>query len=96
MFRLIPWAAANLLSGEYIKAAYLFGLYLIVMIVRQLLEPKIVGKKLGINPLVTLFAMFAGYKLAGFFGLILGPVAALVISELLSTASDFKEKYRKV
>lgn len=93
---LIPWAATNLLSGEYIKAAYLFGLYLIVMIVRQLLEPKIVGKKLGINPLVTLFAMFAGYKLAGFFGLILGPVAALVISELLSTASDFNEKYRKV
>lgn len=89
---LIPWAVIKLMSGDFVRAAYLFALYILVMITRQLSEPKIVGNKLGINPLFTLFAMFAGYKTANFLGLILGPVAALIISEFLKE----KEKFRKV
>lgn len=89
---LIPWAAVNLLKGEYLKAAYLFGIYLIVMIVRQILEPKIVGSRLGTDPLMTLFAMFAGFKLAGIFGMILAPVITIIIKEFAVE----KRKYRSM
>lgn len=86
---LVPWAAAELLSGGYVKAAYLFGIYLVVMIIRQLCEPKIVGSKLGTDPLFTLFAMFAGFKLAGIAGLILAPVFAIVIKEFADENKKF-------
>ena len=89
---LIPWAAVNLLSGDCLKAVYLFGIYLIVMIIRQLSEPKIVGSRLGTDPLVTLFAMFAGFKLAGILGLILAPVFAVIIKEF----NDEKRKFRSI
>ena len=52
--------------------------------IRQLAEPKIVGGSLGIHPLITLFAIYAGFKLFGFFGMIIGPIFAVVIKSIFA------------
>ncbi len=82
---LIPWALFSLLSGNFTFAVYLIILYSIVLLVRQSLEPKIVGKQIGLYPLVTLMSMYIGLKLFGAIGIILGPITVLVVKSLLRT-----------
>jgi sporulation integral membrane protein YtvI len=84
---LVPWAAVSLLIGDYRLGTSLLVLYGVITIVRQLVEPRIVGKSLGLHPLVTLFSMFAGLSLFGFFGMLIAPFALLVIKELLNNKS---------
>ena len=79
---LIPWGLYCLLTGNIRVGVSLLILYGICLLVRQLLEPKIVGKQIGIHPLVTLMTMYAGLNLIGFAGMILGPILALVIKNL--------------
>jgi predicted PurR-regulated permease PerM len=57
-------------------------LYGIMTVVRQLIEPRLLGKNLGIHPFATLFTMYAGLRLFGFAGLILSPVVVFVLKEL--------------
>lgn len=79
---LLPWSAICLIQGQGGRAAGLLGLYALVWLVRSLLEPKLLGRELGLDPLVTLFAMFAGGKLLGLPGLILAPLLAVVAVRL--------------
>jgi len=79
---LIPGAAIYLINGNYFLAAGFFILYILVTIVRQLLEPRIVGGNIGIHPLVTLLCIYFGYRIFGISGLILGPVFAVVIKSM--------------
>lgn len=79
---LIPWGLYSLITGDVRVGVSLLILYGICLLVRQLLEPKIVGKQIGLHPLVTLMTMYAGLRLIGFAGLILGPVLALIIKNL--------------
>ena len=81
---LIPWALFNLITGNYRMAIYLIILYLFVTVVRQLIEPKIVGTHIGIYPLLTLAAMYTGVQLIGVFGLIVGPIVLIIIKSILS------------
>ena len=81
---LIPWAAIELFFGNNGTFTSLLILYAVVTIIRQIAEPKIVGASLGINPLLTLFFMFAGYNFLGFFGMIAVPTAAVVITNVIS------------
>ena len=80
---LLPWSAICLIQGQSLRAAGLLGLYGLVWVVRSVLEPRLLGKELGLDPLVTLFAMFAGCKLLGLPGLILAPMLAVVLSGLV-------------
>ena len=57
--------------------------YLIVILTRQILEPKFVGEQIGIHPLITLFAIYVGMKVFGVFGVILGPVIAVLVKALM-------------
>lgn len=82
---LIPWALFNLLSGNFALALYLVILYLIILLVRQLLEPRIVGKQIGLYPLVTLMSMYIGFKALGMIGLIIGPITVLIIRSLIKS-----------
>jgi len=76
-----PWVVICLLTGDYFNAIYLTILYLVCQLVKQLLQPKMVGDKIGVSPLATLFFMFVGYKIGGFFGLIIGiPFGMILIS----------------
>ena len=76
---LIPWALWLLVIGQYGFATAVGITYLVIYIIRQFIEPKLVSKQLGIHPLITLFAMYAGFKLAGVFGLILGPITLMAL-----------------
>jgi sporulation integral membrane protein YtvI len=79
---LIPWAGSLFLLGKPAIAAGLMILYGVVTVVRQIAEPYLVGGSLGIPPVVTLLCMALGLVLFGFWGVLLGPVAALVIQAL--------------
>lgn len=76
---LVPWAVFRLLGGDYYTGFGLLILYGVTLLVRQIIEPHIVGGSLGLHPLATLFSMYVGYRLIGFFGLLLGPAVALVV-----------------
>lgn len=76
---LVPWGIISIISGDNTQGFGILILYLIITIVRNFLEPKIIGSQIGINPLFTLVAMFAGLKLFGFWGLIIFPVSLIVI-----------------
>ena len=80
---LIPWALYNIIVGRFPFAIGLIIIYVVCLVVRQLLEPKILSSQIGIHPLLTLFAMYLGYRTIGVFGMILGPVVALVIKNLI-------------
>ncbi len=79
---LIPWAISSLIIGDFRLAFSLIVLYGICLFVRQLLEPKVIGKQIGVYPLVTLISMYVGLKVFGILGMILGPVMILVLRNL--------------
>ncbi len=80
---IIPWAVFALITKDTGTGLGLLILYGIVTIIRQIVEPKIVGESLGIHPLATLFAMFAGLKLFGVAGMILAPSMAMIAKEVI-------------
>ncbi len=75
-----PWALAELLTGNYLKAVLLLAIYLICQIVKQVLQPKMVGDSIGINPFATLIFMFIGYRFMNVLGLIIGiPIGMILV-----------------
>ncbi len=80
---IIPWAVFALITKDTGTGLGLLILYGAVTIIRQIVEPKIVGESLGIHPLATLFAMFAGLKLFGFAGMILAPSMVMIAKEII-------------
>lgn len=85
----IPWIIFEFISGNTSLAIGLSVLYIIVVVQRQLIEPKVLSSSIGLDPLATLIALFIGFKLIGFLGLIAGPVV-LVIFNTLQRAHVFK------
>lgn len=79
---LIPWTLFSLLTGSFRKALMLLCTYIFILCVRNTLEPRIVGERIGLNPFVTLLSMFIGFRLGGFFGLAFIPIAVLSLLEL--------------
>ncbi len=77
-----PWALMDMLSGNYYRAIGLVVIYLICQIVKQVLQPKMVGDSIGISPLSTLLFLYIGYRLYGVIGMIVGVPAGMVIVNL--------------
>lgn len=88
---LIPWSIICLLRQDGGRALGLLGLYAVVTLTRSMLEPRFVGRQLGLDPLVTLIALYVGFKLWGFAGMLLMPLAALTATRMLSKP-DSKER----
>lgn len=86
---LIPWAAIRLLSGDIRRAVGLLVLWGIISVVRNIIEPKIVGKQVGLHPLATLISMYVGTKLFGVIGLFLLPIG---LSVWFSVENDYESK----
>jgi sporulation integral membrane protein YtvI len=78
----VPWIIFEAISGDMGMAIGLGILYLIVIVQRQIMEPKVLSSSIGLDPLATLVALFVGFKLIGFLGLIVGPVTLVIISTL--------------
>ncbi|MEC2237546.1 sporulation integral membrane protein YtvI, partial [Bacillus subtilis] len=83
----VPWILYLSITGQLPQAIGIGILYLVVLIQRQLTEPKILSKSIGIDPLATLIALFAGFKLFGFLGLIAGPAVLVIIQAFITTGA---------
>lgn len=73
----VPWAVALFIMGSFGEGLKILVMWIVIMTVRQFLEPKVLSKGIGIHPLPTLISMYVGLQLIGGYGLIVGP--ALVI-----------------
>lgn len=88
---LVPWAIFRLLMGDIKMSIGLIVIYILCALNREMLEPRLIGKKLGMSTLLTLFFMYTGYKLFGIFGFLLGPVGYLIGREVFQMISETKE-----
>lgn len=86
----VPWVVYSFFTGDVAFTIGLLVLYIIVIVQRQLMEPKILSSSIGLDPLATLISLFIGFKLFGFLGLIIGPVT-LVIIKTLHSAHVFRD-----
>lgn len=80
---LLPWALVCFLQGDTARAVGLLGIYTVISLVRSVLEPRLVGKELGLDPLLTLMALYAGYKLWGLPGMLFAPLLVVTAMQLL-------------
>lgn len=77
---MLPWALFEILvKKEYMLAFFLFCLYLIILVVRQYSEPKLISKDAGVHPLLTLVALYSGFKIFGVLGFLYGPIIMAII-----------------
>lgn len=76
---LIPWSLFSLIYGNYKQAIGLIVLYIIITVIRQYIEPKIVGTSLGVHPIVTLMGLYFGLKLFGFMGMFIVPLTVMTL-----------------
>lgn len=79
---MIPWAAVEFLLGRAGLGFGIAALYGVVTVARNILEPKIVGRHVGLHPLVTLAAMFVGFKALGLLGMLVLPLGVLMLRYL--------------
>lgn len=85
---LIPWSLVCFLQGDHLQAFGLLGLYAAAAVTRTVLEPRLVGRQLGIDPLVTLLALYVGFKLFGLMGMILAPILAVTTVQLMELNAE--------
>ena len=78
----IPWAIVELALQNHFLGVGLIILYFVVVVVRNIIEPRIVGKQIGLHPIITITAMYAGLRLFSVAGLLMGPVVAITIKYL--------------
>ena len=76
---MIPWALYLGFTGNTPLAIAVICLWGVWAVLRQIIEPHMVSKQIGMHPLVTLLAMYTGFKLIGVFGLMLGPIICLIL-----------------
>lgn len=85
---MIPWAIISALDGKLSLSLLLIGLYILVAIIRQVLEPKLVSNRIGTHPIFTLIAMYTGFKIIGIMGLFLGPIVLIILKNIFSQMID--------
>ncbi len=95
---LIPWAIITALLGNLPFAVAIFILYIVITVVRQFIEPKIVSHNIGVHPIITLLAMFIGFKLFGIVGLIFGPITIFILKGIFARQLEkgfFRDIFQK-
>ncbi len=90
---LLPWAIYSAITGELGFGIALVVLYLIMTVIRQLIEPKVVSNNIGTHPFITLLCMYLGFKVLGIAGLLVGPILMIIFKNVFSTM--FKTGYFK-
>ncbi len=81
-FFLWPMAVYYIFTKSYVTGILLFATYLVILFTRQFLEPRLLGEKLEVHPLLMLMAMFIGLQIFGIFGLLLGPLSMLIVRQI--------------
>ena len=90
---LLPLAIWQLINGWYVKAVVCLLLYAGCAILREMLEPKLIGEKVGIYPIAILLAVYAGLKLFGVWGILKGPLGLVIICQVYN---GWKERCNKL
>jgi len=80
---LVPWAVVCFLQKNTLRGAGLLAIYAVAALTRTVLEPRVVGKQLGLDPLLTLVAMYAGFRLWGILGLFITPILTSAVKSVL-------------
>lgn len=80
----LPWAIYCGMTGSIQKAITLLIIYIILISIRQIIEPKVVSSSLGIKPIFTLLSMFLGFRIFGLLGMIFGPIIAIILKDVLN------------
>ena len=81
---LIPWAVISFALSDIKLGIALIIIYLFVLSVRQMMEPKLVSQNLGVHPLITLISMYSGFKIFGVIGFLIGPVVMIILKNVFS------------
>lgn len=85
---MIPWAIISACNGDLRLGLCILGLWIIMTIARQVIEPKIVSKQIGIHPIFTLIAMYTGFKFLGFIGMFAGPIVLIILKNIFEVRID--------
>jgi sporulation integral membrane protein YtvI len=92
---LIPWGIISIIRQDYFTGFALLILYAVITVIRNIIEPKIVGASIGLYPVVTLIAMFVGFNIIGIPGLFLFPITILMLKNLNDEGKIHIWKYVK-
>lgn len=90
---LIPWSVVNLLMGNTLGAIEMILLYVVIAIVRNFIEPRIIGKQMGLHPLITLVCMFVGLRVFGILGMFALPISVMILNTLHKSGKFDLVKY---
>lgn len=85
---IVPWAAIAAIDGDIKFGIALLILLAVISVARQLMEPKVVSKQIGIHPIFTLIAMYTGFKAIGIMGLLVGPIVLIILKNIFGTLID--------
>ncbi|CDC05872.1 MAG: AI-2E family transporter [Clostridia bacterium] len=85
---MIPWAILCAINGDLNLGIAIIILLVIMSVIRQLLEPKLVSKNIGIHPIFTLIAMYTGFKVIGVMGLLIGPIVLIIFKNIFANLID--------
>ena len=85
---MLPWAIISAINGDIKLGIALFVLYVIILVVHQILEPRIVSGHIGVHPIFTLISMYTGFKILGIIGLFIGPIVLIILQNVFETMID--------
>ena len=85
---MVPWAIITAFNGDVTLGIAILVLWIIMSIVRQVIEPKIVSGQIGIHPIFTLIAMYTGFRFLGFIGMFVGPIVLIVLKNIYEVRID--------
>ncbi|WP_445612747.1 sporulation integral membrane protein YtvI [Geobacillus sp. YF-1] len=79
---LVPWGIISIANGDKALGIGLIVLFVVITVVRRIIEPKVFSTNLGISPLAALVSVYLGFQLLGFIGLFVGPVVVILVEAL--------------
>lgn len=85
---MVPWAVISAMNGNLKLAISLLALYVIIIVAKQILEPKIISSQIGIHPIFTLIAMYTGFKIIGVIGMFIGPIILIILKNIFGNLID--------
>ena len=85
---MIPWAVISAINGDIKLAICIIILWVVMSIVRQFAEPRVVSKHIGIHPIFTLIAMYTGFKAIGVLGMFVGPIVLIILKNIFASMID--------
>ena len=85
---MVPWGIISGLNGDLKLGISIIVLWIIMSVLRQFIEPKILSSKIGIHPIFTIISMYTGFKLLGIIGMFVGPIVLIILKNIFSKLLD--------